>query len=181
MRKTFYPLLLIAFLTPQLIYSQEALKPQLSPTAVVTARYKNTYLKITYSRPQKRGREIFGELVPFGKVWRTGANEATEITITQDILINAILLKAGTYSIFTVPDRIKWTIIVNRDVGLWGDYNYNPRTDVMRFDVAVETMNETYEPFTIAVEQNNDRAEMKMMWDKIKVTIPIRFLEEQQK
>jgi len=163
------------------VTGQEALSPKLSPAAIVTARYKDTYLKITYSQPHKRGREIFGAVVPFGKVWRTGANEATEITITRDIFLNAVLLKAGTYSIFTIPDRIKWTIIINSEVGLWGDYNYNPKLDVMRFDVPVETLTETYEPFTIQVEQNNDRAEITMMWEKTKVTIPVRFLEEQPK
>lgn len=180
MMKTIYVFLFCIMLTGA-VTGQEALSPKLSPAAIVTARYKDTYLKITYSQPHKRGREIFGTVVPFGKVWRTGANEATEITITRDIFLNAVLLKAGTYSIFTIPDRIKWTIIINSEVGLWGDYNYNPKLDVMRFDVPVETLTETYEPFTIHVEQNNDRAEITMMWEKTKVTIPVRFLEEQPK
>jgi len=93
--------LILPFCFPLFSSAQTVLKPRTSPLAIVAARYKNTYLKITYSQPQKNGREIFGKLVPYDQVWRTGANEATEITITNDILINGTTLKAGTYSLFT--------------------------------------------------------------------------------
>lgn len=158
--------------------AQEPLKSQTSPLAIVSAKYKDAYIKITYSRPHKRGREIFGDLVPFGEVWRTGANEATEITTTKDILVNAVLLKAGTYSLFTIPDRIKWTIIINREVGLWGAYNYNPKLDVMRFDVPVESTGEVFEPLTITLDRSNDKVNCSILWDRTKVTIPIRFITE---
>src|SRR5882757_6280278 len=92
---------LLCLLFPLFSFSQESDGPRLSPLALVTARYKDTYLKIVYSQPQKKGREVFGKLVPYGQVWRTGANEATEITVTRDIIINALPLKAGTYSLFT--------------------------------------------------------------------------------
>lgn len=159
-------------------FAQQAIKPRLSPLAVVSTRYKNTYMKITYSQPHKKGREIFGGLVPFGEVWRTGANEATEITITKDIFLNGVLLKAGTYSIFSIPDKIKWTIVINNELGLWGSYNYNEKLDVMRFDVPVQNLDEVYEPFTIRIDQDNDKAELSMMWDRTKVSIPIRFADE---
>ena len=80
------------------ILAQEAVGPRPSPLAIAAVRYKDEYIKITYSQPQKRGREIFGKLVPFDEVWRTGANEATELTTTKNIQINGTLLKAGTYS-----------------------------------------------------------------------------------
>jgi hypothetical protein len=136
-------------------------------------------LKIIYSQPQKKGREIFGKLVPFGQVWRTGANEATEITITQDINVNGQLLKAGTYSLFTIPDKEKWTIIFNRDLGLWGSYNYNEKTDVVRFDVKAETIpnNLVYEPFAIRIDQKNDAAEIVLLWDQTQVKFAIQFIE----
>lgn len=166
----------LTILVSLVAFAQQAVSPRSSPLAVVTARYKDTYVKITYSQPHKRGREIFGGLVPYGEVWRTGANEATEITLTKDILINATLLRAGTYSIFTIPDRIKWTIIINSDVGLWGAYNYNEKRDVVRFDVPVEHTRDVYEPFTIELNQQNDQAELFMMWDQTKISVPIRFL-----
>jgi hypothetical protein len=161
-----------------LCFAQEAVKPRLSPLAVVSARYKNTYLKVTYSQPHKKGREIFGGLVPFGEVWRTGANEATELTVTKDIYLNGNLLKAGTYSVFSIPEKIKWTIIINSEPGLWGSYNYNQKLDVMRFDVPVQNLEEVYEPFTLRLDHNNDKADLSMMWDRTKITIPIRFIDE---
>lgn len=158
-------------------HAQEALKPRPSPLAVITMRYKDAYVKINYSQPHKRGREVFGNLVPYGKVWRTGANEATEMTLTHNIQINGNLLKAGTYSIFTIPDKEKWTIIINSDIGLWGSYNYNQKLDVMRFEVPVQTMQDTvYEPFTLQFDQRNDVADLLIMWDRIKVSIPIKFI-----
>lgn len=176
MRKWVGSLLLLFPLVLEL-HAQEA---RISPLSVARMRYKDTYVKITYGQPHKRDREIFGSLVPYGEVWRTGANEATEITTTGDILINGILLKAGTYSIFTIPDRIKWTIIINREVNLWGSYNYNQKLDLFRFDAPVQELpdDEIAEVFTISLDQNNDRAEMSFQWDHIKVTVPIRFVDE---
>jgi len=157
--------------------SQEAVKPKSSPLAVATARFKTTYIKITYSQPHKRNRDIFGSLVPYGQVWRTGANEATEITITKDITINSILLKAGTYSLFTIPEKDHWTISLNNDLGLWGSYNYNAKQDVFRFSVPVQSTGDViYEPFTIQFDQRNEVADLLMMWDKTKVSMPIKFL-----
>jgi hypothetical protein len=158
-------------------FCQEALKPRSSPLALATARSKATYVKITYSQPHKRNREIFGNLVPFGQVWRLGANETTEITTTKDITINSILLKAGTYSLFAIPEKDKWTIIINADVGLWGSYNYNTKQDVFRFTVPVQSTGDViFEPFTILFDQKTDTADLLIMWDKTKVSIPIKFI-----
>jgi hypothetical protein len=156
--------------------AQELLKLRPSPLAIASVRYKDNYLKITYSQPQKNGREIFGNLVPYGQVWRTGANEATEMTTTKDIQIDAIVLKAGTYSIFTIPEKDKWTIIINADIGLWGAYNYNVQKDVWRFQVPVQSTDKTFEPFTVIFDHRNEVADLLMMWDETKVSIPIRFI-----
>ena len=173
-------LLLLLFI-PQLSEAQEAIMPRPSPTAIASARYKDTYLKITYSQPHKRERTIFGGLVPYGQVWRTGANEATEITVTRDILINNIPLKAGTYSLFTIPEKDSWTIVINSELGLWGAYNYNPKMDVLRFNVPSQLMqNAVYEPFTIIIDQKNDKAEIVLVWDFVQVRIPIQFNEPKQ-
>ncbi len=160
-------------------FAQNVPKPRTSPLAIVTAHYKNTYLKITYSQPQKSNREIFGKLVPYEQVWRTGANEATEITITNDILVKGTTLKAGTYSLFTIPGKEKWTVIFNNDLGLWGSYNYNPKMDVMHFDVPVKAIPENiiYEPFTIRIDQKTDTAELFLLWDNVQVSFPIQFNE----
>ncbi len=169
------PFVCLLFLTT-LARAQEVLKPRPSPLAVTTARYQDHYVKITYSQPQRKNREIFGGLVPYGQVWRTGANEATEITTTKDITIGQLLLKAGTYSLFTIPRKEKWTIIINADQGLWGAYNYNPKKDVFRFDVPVQPAGKTYDVFTIFLDQRNEVANILILWDNVKVSIPVKFL-----
>lgn len=148
-----------------------------SPLSVTASRYKDTYIKIVYSQPQKKGREIFGKLVPYGEVWRTGANETTEITITTDINIGGQALKAGTYSIFTIPNPDSWTIIFNADLGMWGSYNYNPKRDVIRINVYPTSLTEVAEAFTIAITPMNEKADMVFQWDKTKVTLPIQYPE----
>ena len=158
--------------------AQEAVKPRPSPLTIVTARYKDSYLKIIYSQPHKNGREIFGKVVPYGAIWRTGANEATEITTTKDIMVNSTLLKAGTYSIFTIPEKENWTIVINSELGLWDSYNYNLKFDVLRFQIPVQPLQDVvYEPFTITIDQKNDKAEIALLWDKVKVSFPIQFIE----
>ncbi|MBT1703423.1 DUF2911 domain-containing protein [Chryseosolibacter indicus] len=146
-----------------------------SPLALARARYKDAYIKITYSQPAKNGREIFGKLVPYGQIWRTGANEATEILLTKNILINNQLLKAGVYTIFTIPNKDKWTVVINSDFGLFGSYNYNPKLDVFRFDVPVQQLNVVYEPLTIQIDQRNELANILIMWDNVSIAIPIKF------
>lgn len=160
----------------QVLCAQETFRTRSSPLALTQMRYHHTYVKITYSQPQKRGRETFGKLVPYGAVWRTGANEATEITVTGDVMVNDQLLKAGTYSIFTIPQQDRWTIIINADVGLWGSYNYNPRLDVMRFDVPVQRNNVFFEAFTMSFDQKNDLADLLIMWDDVKLSVPFKFI-----
>lgn len=159
-----------------LVYAQETNLVRPSPIGIAAAKSKETYLKITYGQPQKRGREIFGNLIPYGQVWRTGANEATEITVTKDILFNGIILKAGTYSLFTIPQKDTWTIIINSEVGLWGSYNYNQKLDVFRFDVPVKISEKPFEAFTISIDQRNELADLLILWDSTKILIPIKFI-----
>jgi len=169
--------LVLLFLPMYAANAQVVLKPRPSPLAIASVRYQDNYIKVTYSQPQRKNRKIFGELVPYGKVWRTGANEATELTTTRDIQIADILLRAGTYSLFTVPEKDKWTIIINADVGLWGAYNYNSIKDIWRFDVPVQPTDKLYDAFTINIESRNEVAELLIMWDDVKVSVPIKFLK----
>ncbi len=170
-------LYLILFIIPP-VFAQEQ---RASPLSLATCRYKDSYIKIVYSQPLKKGREIFGNLVPYGAVWRTGANEATEMTITTDVMLNGMELKAGTYSLFTIPDKAFWTIILNADLGLWGSYNYNPKRDVVRFDVPVIATEKVIEAFTIGIEPMNNKAEIFLMWDKTKVILPLQYPEPKPK
>ena len=158
------------------VFAQEEVKSRPSPLAIVAIRYKDAYIKITYSQPQKRSREIFGKLVPFDQVWRTGANEATELTTTKNIQINGTLLKAGTYSLFTIPQKDSWTIIINSEVGLWGAYNYNSKLDVMRFNIPPSATDTVYESFTMQFDHRNEVADLLLYWDRTKISIPVKFI-----
>lgn len=155
---------------------QNALPPQPSPNAIATLKYEDTYIKITYCRPHKRGRTVFGGIIPYGKVWRTGANEATEITVTKDIMIAGNRLKAGSYSIFSIPKPDSWTIIFNRGLGLWGAYEYDRKLDVFRFELPVEKPKKVYQPFTIEFEQTAEITKLLLIWDESKISIPIQFI-----
>jgi hypothetical protein len=131
-----------------------------------------------YGQPAKQKREIFGKLVPYNQVWRTGANEATEITFTRDVTILGKPIVAGTYSLFTIPDFTNWTIILNKDVGLWGAYNYNSKVDVERWVVPVKKRPEkSVELFTIVLDSKNNIVDLNISWDNIYVTLPIQFNE----
>ena len=154
----------------------QEVKSRPSPLAISAIRYKDSYIKITYSQPHKRGRDIFGKLVPFDEVWRTGANEATELTTTKNIQINGTLLKAGTYSLFTIPQKDSWTIIINSEVGLWGAYNYNSKLDVFRFTIPISTTDTVHESFTIQFDHRNEVADLLLYWDKTKISIPVKFI-----
>lgn len=143
-----------------------------SPMAVAhTMLDDGTYVKIVYNSPRKRGREVFGKLVPHGKIWRLGANEATEITTTGDITVAGKTLEAGTYSVFAVPNEKTWTLVFNSGLGQWGAYSYDEKQDVLRVDVPVKQSPKAYEAFTMAFEE--DSHDLQIMWDQAHVTVPI--------
>jgi hypothetical protein len=168
--------MLLCLLFGNRLAAQTALATKASPMAAISMRHKDAYVKIVYSQPHKNSREIFGKLVPYGQVWRTGANEATEITVTRDIMINDQLLKAGTYSLFTIPEKEKWTFIINSEMGLWGSYNYNSKLDVLRFERPVESSDTIYEPFTLQFDKKNELADLLIQWDNVKVKVPLKFI-----
>lgn len=149
--------------------------PRPSLLAMNSLKVGNMYLKIVYGQPLKKGRTIFGALEPYGKVWRTGANEATEITFTKDVKINNKILKAGTYTLFSIPEETKWTFMFNSELGQWGAYKYNPSKDVFSIVVDVHRNELIYEGLTFNFVEKPDGAELIMQWDDIKVGIPLVF------
>jgi hypothetical protein len=132
--------------------------------------------RVIYSRPQKGGRELFGKLIPYGKVWRTGANEATEIKFYQDIELAGKKVAAGTYSLFTIPSEKEWTIILNSDVDYWGAYSYKSENDVVRVTAPATELNTAVENFTIQFNKKGEKGgEMKLAWDKTVVAVPFTY------
>ena len=129
--------------------------------------------RVLYGRPQAKGRAVFGKLVKYGKVWRTGANEATEITFYKDVTINGKELKAGTYALFTIPEEGKWTFIFNTDLHQWGAYTYKEKADVLRVEATPTTLDEEVDAFTILFDKKKYGADLILAWEKIMVSLPI--------
>ncbi|GAB3165958.1 DUF2911 domain-containing protein [Telluribacter humicola] len=134
--------------------------------------------RVLYSRPPKKDREVFGKLVPYGKVWRTGANENTEIKLYQDATIGGKKVKAGTYSLFTIPGENEWTIILNNETDYWGAFRYKEHEDVIRVTAPVKKASEHIENFSIQFAKAGNGANdavMRMGWDQTMVEVPVSF------
>jgi len=134
-------------------------------------------IRVTYSRPFKKGRVIFGGLVPYAAVWRTGANEATVFATNTDLKFSTGVLKAGTYSLWTIPDRESWKVIFNSESGQWGinfngEANRDPKNDVLTVEVPVVNQDKEFEQFTISIEKHGEEMEMIFLWDKTLVAVP---------
>lgn len=155
----------------------DTVKPQLRPSPVALALYKDesNYIKVVYGQPFKKGRTVFGSLEKWGQVWRAGANEATEITFTRDVKLDGKVLRAGTYTLFMIPNPDRWTVILNTDLGQWGAYNYKPEKDIMRFDVRVGKNSQIFEALTYKFNEIPTGTELSLMWDDVRVAIPIQF------
>jgi len=144
------------------------LNAQGKPTDALTAR-------IIYGRPQKNGRAIFGSLIEYGKVWRLGANESTEIDLFKPVTIDGKKIAEGRYTVYAIPDSAKWTIIINKATDSWGAYIYDKKLDVLRVDVPVQKQTTSTEALTIIFEKATSGANLAVYWDDVKVALPITF------
>lgn len=142
-------------------------KQPLSPPLTVKNQIGETNIEIKYNAPSKRGRQIWGDLVPYGQVWRTGANSATKITIDKDLKFNNELLSAGTYSVFSIPDERVWTIIFNKVAEQWGHFKYDESEDALRVEVVPEFTDEPIEQMAISL----DKEALSLAWDKLSLSL----------
>ena len=131
--------------------------------------------RVIFSRPQKNGRTIFGELLEYGKVWRLGANEASELEVFQSIKIGATRIKKGRYTMYCIPYPDKWTLIINRETDTWGSFKYDATKDVTRIDVPVQRQIETLDSFVMAFEKTPAGASLLIAWDNLKVSLPFTY------
>jgi Protein of unknown function (DUF2911) len=140
-----------------------------SPHDTITTKQ----LTITYGRPYKKGRIIFGELEKYGKVWRVGADEATQVTFNQDVKFGGEGVKQGTYTLFAIPEEKEWTIILNSQLGQWGAYGYEKAKDkdVLKIKVPVKKLSEVVEQLTLKA----DASSITISWDQSQVSIPLGF------
>ena len=160
------------------LHAQEAKKidfPQASSAASVKERVGVTDVSIEYSRPNMRERKIFGGLVPFGEVWRTGANAATKITFGTDVKVGGMAVPAGSYALFTIPGQSEWTVILSKVVDdQWGSYAYNQKDDQARIKVKASGMAEPMETMTISLQDMHaGKANLVIAWEKTKVPVEI--------
>src|SRR5262245_31174317 len=159
------------------LQAQEAKKidfPLPSSSATVKERVGVTDVSVEYSRPGVKERKIFGGLVPYGSVWRTGANAATKITFSTDVKLGGTAVPAGSYALFTIPGETEWTLILSKVTEEWGSYSYNQKDDQARVKAKPVVMAEPLETMTISVQDiRAGKANLVIAWDKTKVPVEI--------
>lgn len=141
----------------------------LSPPAKAEGKIGSAMITIDYSAPSMRGREIFGGLVPYDKVWRTGANAATTLVTSADTTIGDVAVPAGTYTLFTIPGKSEWTLIISSETGQWGS-RYNDEKDFGRTKMSVKTLDDAVETFVIGVESDA----LTFTWETTQARVPVK-------
>lgn len=167
---------LLSFLAFALFLSTTALQAQdkadrPSPPMTASATVNGSEITIDYSSPAVKGRKIWGDLVPYGKVWRTGANEATTFTTEKAVTVKGNELPAGKYALFTIPGEDEWTVIFNSEWDQWGAYNYNESNDVMRFTVKPEKIKKTQERLDFSI---SEKGKVTMKWDQAQISFDVK-------
>lgn len=185
--KTLLAIICLATLQPA--FAQEKKMPPVDPSPMDMAYFPVMYpyvckvkgepgslvARVVFSRPQKKGRPIFGNLVEYGKVWRLGANEATEVEFYRPVVIGGRQVPKGRYTLYAIPSENKWTVIINKQTDIWGAYKYEQSLDLVRTDVPVATSDEELEAFSMVFEKASYGANLLMGWDKTQVSLPIRW------
>ena len=148
--------------------------PPLSPATHIRQSFSTSYIDLTYSRPSLRGRVAFGNLVPNGTVWRTGANTITKVRFGEEVKINGQTVPAGAYALLTIPDAKEWTFILNRDTAQWGTYEYKQALDVLRVKAKPTKLAAAVETMSLTVENLRPAsADLVVSWDRTQVALPI--------
>ncbi|MBW8685857.1 DUF2911 domain-containing protein [Chitinophaga sp. B61] len=185
-------LTIIAGLTSLTGYAQDKKMPPLDSSPMDMAYYPvmypyvvkvkgepgNLVARVIYSRPQKKGRKIFGELEAYGEIYRLGANEATEIEFFRPVIIGGKTVPKGRYTLYAILSEQKWTFIVNRETDIWGAFKYDQKKDVARTDVPVVKLTTPVEPFSMMFEKADNGANLVVAWDTTSVSLPIKWSDK---
>jgi hypothetical protein len=162
---------LIFLASSTLLCAQE---PRISPHVKADVELKGQTITIDYGSPRIRGRQIMGKLVPYGQVWRTGADEATSLKTTADLEIGGTKVPAGSYTIYTLPSQSAWKLIINKQTGQWGT-EYDQSQDLARVDLTKTTLSSPLEAFTIKFDKTSpDAATLVLEWEATKLSVPVR-------
>jgi hypothetical protein len=169
MKKAFLIFFIISTgLSFQQLQAQSFPEMDASPMDLAIARPDKKSLpfaRVIYSRPQKKGRVIYGNIVPYGKVWRTGANEATELDVYTPLVVGNTTLKPGTYTLYTIPEEDNWTVIINSDTNVWGAYSYKKEKDVVRITVPVKNAAAPIESLSMIFRPESNGTTLMIGWD----------------
>lgn len=158
-----------------LVFAQDYSVPAASPRQKIEQQFSISKITVDYGRPGIKGREIFGKLVPYNEVWRTGANSSTKITFGQEVSFGGKTVPAGTYALFMIPQEKQWKLILNKDSQQWGAFGYNEKLNVTELDVPVQQLSQPMEWFTIELNPTkDDQLDMTIEWEKSKVVVPIK-------
>jgi hypothetical protein len=169
-RNLFFTLVFLA--SSALLCAQEA---RISPHEKAEVELKGHSITISYGSPRIRGRKIMGQLVPYGQVWRTGADEATSLKTTADLDIGGTHVPAGSYTLYTLPSDGTWKLIINKQTGQWGT-EYDESQDFARIDLAKSALAKPQEEFTMKFEKSSpDSATLVLEWETTKLTVPVRI------
>ncbi len=174
MQKRVVTCLAILVLASISVFAQTAAekKPQPSPPATAEGMIGGKKVAVKYHAPSVRGRKIMGELVPYGKVWRTGANDATTLITETDLTIGDLRVPAGTYTLYTLPGESEWKLIVNKKTGQWGT-EYSEADDLGRVNLTAKKLSAPVEKFTISIEPAQSGGTLKMAWENTELTAPV--------
>ncbi len=145
-----------------------------SPPAKAECKIDGKTVTVDYSSPRAKGRKIFGSLVPYGQVWRAGANEATTLVTSGDINIGGKTVPAGKYTIFAIPAEDKWTLVISKQTGEWGTAYPGPDNDLARVDMKVSKTSAPVENFTIAFDQKGSTCTLRMEWENTNASVDIK-------
>jgi len=173
--KTLAGALAIVAITTSSISAQQLKVPAPSPLQTVKQAFALSDITVEYSRPSAKGRVIYGDVVPFGKVWRTGANAATKITFGEDVKVEGMDVKAGTYAIYSVPNKDTWEIMLYKDLTMGGDVaSYKKEDELIRFVVKPTAIAEKVETFTINVaDVTSSTSNIELVWEKTRVAFKV--------
>ena len=164
----------ILFSLSTVLTNAQVKTPQASPVCTISQAVGTSDISITYSRPGAKNRAIFGNIVPYDKMWRTGANKATKISFSEEVTFAGQKLPAGEYSLFTIPSTSEWEVILNNELNLWGTGEYNEADDVLRVKIPSSSNENHVESLTIDLNTfSSSGADLTISWEKTKVIIPI--------
>ncbi len=148
--------------------------PDASPAGTIKQRVGLTDIEISYNRPGMKGRTVFGGLVPYGEVWRTGANTATKITFSTEVKLNGTAVPAGTYELFTIPGQSEWTVIIHKNMSQWGAYAYDAKNDIARITAKPTANANAVETLSLGfAELHSNSATLFISWEKTRVAVKL--------